>query len=108
MVAVHLCVGRRGFPNGDAFVRFANYQDFRRALYECNRREIQGRYIELFPSTSDEWELDKNEVTLFSPLAVIIFIFFPFLSHVLAVAPHLPLYICFRFWCLYLFFPMNF
>jgi len=53
-----ITLGRKsdGKPTGEAFVIFPNHQIAERALDELQKHEIQGRYIELFRSSQEEWD----------------------------------------------------
>ncbi|GFP79347.1 heterogeneous nuclear ribonucleoprotein h3 [Phtheirospermum japonicum] len=56
--AIHITCNFEGRPIGEAFVEFASEEDAKAALAK-DRRTLGSRYIELFPSSSEE----LNEAT---------------------------------------------
>ncbi|KAK8279786.1 hypothetical protein V6Z11_D09G133500 [Gossypium hirsutum] len=53
--AVHIVLNSEGRPSGEAFVEFTNAEDSKAAMSK-DRMTLGSRYIELFPSFSEEME----------------------------------------------------
>lgn len=53
--SIHFTVNSEGRPTGEAFVEFASAEDSKAAMVK-DRKTLGNRYIELFPSSLEEWE----------------------------------------------------
>jgi len=53
-LGVHLLIDHQGRPSGDGFVEFPNEETLNQGIINCHRKELMGRYIEVFRSSMGE------------------------------------------------------